>query len=128
MRFLIVDDDKISRIKLKKLLSSFGECDIAENGLAAIQLFREAWEDWNPYDMITLDIEMPGMNGEEVLIELRDMEFNKNMPADKKVKIIMVTSHSDSDSVANCITAGCNTFLIKPFDKKAIQTIIGDLF
>ncbi len=128
MKILIIDDDRISRIKLERFLKSFGVCDMVDNGMAGLDLFKKAWDDWYPYDLITLDIEMPDVSGEEILMELRDLESNKKVPADKKVKIVMVTSHSDPDSVSNCISAGCNNFIIKPFNKESIKKIIKELF
>ena len=128
MRILIIDDDNISRIKLRVILSLEGTCDMVDNGTDAIELFKKAWNDWNPYDLITLDIQMPDMSGEDVLFEIRDIESIKKVPDDKKVKIAMVTSSSSPDSVANCISAGCDSFIIKPFDKIKIRNILEELF
>ena len=60
MKILIVDDDLVSRSKMEVLMSSFGECILAHDGLEAISEYRRAWEECAPFGLITLDIEMPG--------------------------------------------------------------------
>ena len=59
MKFLIVDDDSVSRQILIKLLSQYAECHEAKNGLEALSIYRKGWEDWAPFDLLTLDISMP---------------------------------------------------------------------
>ena len=62
MRILIVDDELVSREKLRKIMDSFGQCIVVENGEDALRVARSQ----NPPDMILLDIIMPGMGGYEV--------------------------------------------------------------
>ena len=52
MRFLIVEDDFISRRLMQKLLSPYGDCDIAVNGAEAVTAFRGALQEKEPYDLI----------------------------------------------------------------------------
>lgn len=63
MKILIVEDDFYSRKILKKFLTAYGEVDIAINGEEAVAAFKLAWEENQPYDLITLDIMMPIMDG-----------------------------------------------------------------
>ena len=67
---------------------------------------------------MTLDISMPGMDGIEVLLQIRKRE--KKIPKEKRIKILMVTAHSDKDSVTICITAGCDDYIVKPFTRKVV--------
>ncbi len=67
MKTLIVDDERVSRAKMKKILESFGECEAVDSGKAAIDYFKRARENRAPFDQITLDIAMPDMDGTEVL-------------------------------------------------------------
>ncbi|CAN2040488.1 putative Chemotaxis protein CheY [Candidatus Magnetomoraceae bacterium gMMP-15] len=120
MRILVVDDEFVSKIKMHKIMESLGECKAVESGKGAIAAFKNAWENWQPFNLISLDISMPDMTGIEVLSKIKSMEKEKQVPDDLKVKIMMVTSHSDKGNITACIAAGCDAFVVKPFDKKVI--------
>jgi len=120
MRILIVDDELVSRMKMRKILESIGTCETGRNGMQAIAAFRVALESRQPFDLITLDIEMPEMDGTEVLCKIKDIENQGTDPKGEPVKILMVTSQSDKRNVLTCIQAGCDNYIIKPFDKKKV--------
>lgn len=120
IKTLVVDDELVSRNKMRKILESFGECEAVGSGKTAIAAFREAWENWSPFDLIALDISMPGMDGIDVLLEIKSMEKEKNMSEAKRVKIMMVTSHSDKENLNTCFSAGCDDYVVKPFDREMI--------
>lgn len=124
IKVLVVDDELVSRNKMRKIMESFGECEAVESGDAAVIAFKKAWENWAPFNLITLDIAMPEMDGTEVLYEIRKIEKGKNVPRGKRVKIIMVTSHSDKDSIVTCVQAGCDDYIVKPFGR---EMVIGKL-
>jgi len=65
VRFLIVDDDPICRELLRSIFSHYGDCDAAFDGSEAVDAVRLAIEDAHPYDLICLDIMMPGVDGHE---------------------------------------------------------------
>ncbi len=120
MKILVVDDELVSRKKMQKIMESFGECEAVEKGEAAVAAFTEAWEIGIPFDMISLDIVMPDMNGIDVLQKIRAIEKEKDLPKQKQVKIMMVTSHSDKDNVIASMNAGCNNYIVKPFDNERV--------
>jgi two-component system chemotaxis response regulator CheY len=108
-------------------MEGFGECETVECGLDAIAAFGKAWEIGIPFDMISLDILMPDMSGIEVLKKIRSMEKGKEVPKSKQVKIMMVTSLSDKDNVATSMISGCNSYIVKPFDRERILHKLEDL-
>ncbi|HOO46537.1 MAG TPA: HDOD domain-containing protein [Deltaproteobacteria bacterium] len=120
MKILVVDDELVSRKKMKMIMDGLGECEAVECGKDAIAAYHEAWEKWAPFDLITLDIFMPEMDGTEVLGAIRSIESEKHIPADKRVKIFMVTSQSDKETIINCVRAGCDDFITKPFDRETV--------
>ncbi|MBI5582882.1 MAG: response regulator, partial [Deltaproteobacteria bacterium] len=63
MRGLIVEDEFITRMIMKKILEQYGEIDIAVNGREGVAAFQMAWSEDRPYDLICLDVMMPLMNG-----------------------------------------------------------------
>ena len=116
MKILIVDDEYVSRSKMQKTMDTLGECEAVESGSAAIAAFKKAWESWVPFDLMTLAISMPEMDGTDVLLKIRERE--RNIPREKRVEILMVSSHSDKDNVASCITLGCDDYIVKPFNRE----------
>jgi len=120
MKILVVDDEMVSREKMKMIMGHFGQCEAVENGADAVEKFVGAWGGWSPYDLISLDVQMPEMDGVEVLNRIRGMEREKNVPESKRVKIMMVTARSDKDTIMNSIQAGCNDYVVKPFDKTIV--------
>ena len=74
MRILIIDDDFVSRSKLEALLTVYGDCDTAEDGNKGFEMFEKSHKDSSSYDLITMDIDMPGISGHEVLSKIREWE------------------------------------------------------
>jgi len=121
MRALIVEDDFTSRKLLQKILSPFGEPDLAVNGEEAIRFFRRGLDGNNRYDLICLDIMMPGIDGQQVLKTLREMERDHGIAPKHEVKIIMTTAlDSPKDVIEAYYKGGCSTYLTKPIDKKQL--------
>ena len=101
---LVVDDNKVNRILLARGLEAHGhKVETAENGRQALEKLRA-----DSFDLVLLDIEMPEMNGYQVLeICLGDSEL-RNIP------IIMTSSLDEIDSVVRCVELGAEDYLNKP--------------
>lgn len=127
MKIMVVDDEFVSRLKMQKILSDFGEITPIENGQDAINSFRKAMDEGDLFSLITLDIDMPGVDGLEALFEIREIEKEKEVVQDKQVKILMVTSHSGKDHVITAVQAGCNEYIVKPFNKEVVVKKLFDL-
>ena len=113
MHTLIVDDVFIIRKMLITMLAEYGPCDVAESGEEAIALFESALKTL-PYDLICLDILMPRTDGLKVLENVRRIEKVNNIPSSRSVKIIMVTTLCDPDSVKTSVELGCDEYIAKP--------------
>jgi two-component system, chemotaxis family, chemotaxis protein CheY len=111
MRILVVDDDFIALKKVMDMLGRYGECDAATNGKQAIMMYCKAFGDGQPYDLVTLDIEMPELTGLEALRMLSEKEQMKQIPRSKK---IMVTGSSNRTNVVEAMHHHCDAFLVKP--------------
>ena len=111
---LIVDDEKTNRLVLKSLLSKLGYQTIeAVNGEEAIVLFNQE----NP-DIIFMDVMMPVLDGYEATRQIKAASANRFVP------VIFLTAMSDEEALAQCIEAGGDDFLIKPYDKIILQSKI----
>ena len=116
MKILVVDDEMVSRSKLKLIMDNFGECEAADNGTQALAMFQKAQQQGKPFGLIMLDIDMPQMDGVAVLAEIIEAEIKLDVSKAHKAKILMVTSYTDKDRVISCIESGCDDYIAKPFD------------
>lgn len=127
MKTLIVEDDFTSRLLMQKILSPYGEIHIAVDGDEAVEAFRSAIAQGQPYDLVCLDILMPRMDGQAVLKEIREMEERNGILGLDGVKIIMTTALKDSKNIMKAFNSQCEAYLTKPIDKrtllKEIQTL-----
>ena len=119
MKILVVDDDLVSRKKMMKILTDFGQCEDIKNGKAAIGAVKTALENWKLYNLITLDISLPDISGIKVLSIIRKLEEERGLEPKEKSKILIVTSHSDSETVKACI-GKCDGYMIKPINKNVM--------
>ena len=101
---LVVDDNKVNRILLARGLEGDGhKVETAENGRQGLEKLRA-----NSFDLVLLDIEMPEMNGYQVLETcLQDAEL-------RDIPIIMTSSLDELDSVVKCVELGAEDYLNKP--------------
>ena len=127
MRILIVEDDFVSRRFLTALLSPYGECDVAVNGVEAITAFRAARSEGSPYDLVCLDIMMAGMDGHEVLRTMRAEEEAVGPRAMKEAKIVMTTALSAKEHVMGAFKGQCDGYVVKPIDKGKLLGLLREL-
>jgi two-component system chemotaxis response regulator CheY len=121
MKILVVEDDFTSRILLQRYLSAYGDCHIAINGKEAVEAFKDALIENQPYDLICMDILMPEMTGQEALKIIRDIEKSRGVLSTEGVKIIMVTAVEDVKNIFTAFNELCDTYLVKPIDKKRLD-------
>lgn len=116
-RVLLVEDGIDNQRLITLLLQKAGaEVTVAENGKVAHDLALEAQAESNPFDVILMDMQMPVMDGYEATRKLRATGY--------RGPIIAATAHAMSTDHAECLKAGCNSYLTKPIDReKLIQTV-----
>ncbi len=117
MRTLIVDDDFSSRRLLQKFLAPFGEFEVAVNGEEAVKAFALAWEDEHPFDLVLMDVMMPGLDGNTAVQKIREVEGRMKVGEDRKVKIIMTTALAQQKNVMEALESGASWYLVKPVSK-----------
>ena len=111
---LVVEDNKLNQMLLGKYLKDEGhQVSFAENGRMALELILQS-----RFDMILLDIEMPEMNGYEVLAQVISNPLLQDIP-------VIVTSAVDQlDSVVRCIEMGAEDYLTKPIERTLLKARI----
>ncbi len=105
-KLLVVDDNEMNRDMLSRRLSRLGHTIVtAEDGQQALDLI-----DQQEFDVILLDIMMPGLSGLDVLKILRQSYSTVELP------VIMVTAKGESEDVVTSLKLGANDYVIKPLD------------
>jgi two-component system, chemotaxis family, chemotaxis protein CheY len=116
MRSLIVEDDLASNLVLTKLLGMHGETVSAMDGEAGLDAFRKGLEEGRPFDLVTLDIMMPKLDGQAVLKGLRAFEDERKVDPAKAVKVIMTTALADKENIIEALPR-CDAYLQKPISR-----------
>ena len=112
MKFLVVDDFATMRRIVKNLLKEIGiqHMDEAEDGQMALRMLKGA-----KYDFVVSDINMPNMNGFELLRQIRADGELKALP------VLMVTAEAKKEDIITAAQAGASGYVVKPFTKATLE-------
>lgn len=127
MRILIAEDDRISRTFMKEFMKEYGQCDVAVDGMEALDLFMDAVKKEDPYRLICLDIMMPKVDGLKVLRVIRAMEKQHDVPQEKRARILMTTALADLDYVDQAFNLGADGYAAKPINTDKITEVIRNM-
>lgn len=112
---LVVDDNRVNRLLLGRALEQLGHTvTFAENGREALATLAK-----RPVDLVLLDIEMPEMDGYQVLAALAADPRLRDVP------VVMMSSVEEVDSVARCIEMGAEDYLFKPVNPVLLRARVG---
>ena len=112
LRFLIVDDFSTMRRIIRGLLKEIGytDADEAEDGVAALQKLRNS-----RFDMVVSDINMPNMNGFDLLKAIKADEALRHLP------VLMVTAEARKEDIVLAAQTGAAGYIVKPFTKATLE-------
>ena len=111
---ILAEDVEINREIFLALLESTNiSVDCAENGLIAVEKFKEYPE---KYDLIFMDVQMPEMDGFQATKAIRALDI----PRAKTIPIIAITAHAFKEDIDHCLESGMNDHLAKPIDEKSV--------
>jgi DNA-binding response OmpR family regulator len=111
-RVLVVDDEKNIRLTIAQSLEKLGlEVDDAVNGEEALQKNRQ-----QAYQLMLLDLKLPGMDGMEVLRQVRESH--------KKLKVLIITAHGTIENAVEAMKLGAVDFIQKPFTPDEIRGFV----
>jgi signal transduction histidine kinase/DNA-binding response OmpR family regulator len=118
LKVLLAEDNRTNQLVVTKMLKDAPlEISIAQNGLEAVEMFREE----RP-DIVLMDMMMPEMDGIEATAEMRKIELESG--AVSKCPIVALTANALQSHEEKCLMAGMNDFLSKPINKKALSYTI----
>jgi len=111
-RFLIVDDFSTMRRIVRNLLKEIGfnNAEEAEDGQVALNMLKAA-----KFDFVVSDINMPNMNGFELLKHIRSDDALKGIP------VLMVTAEAKKEDIVAAAQGGASGYIVKPFTKATLE-------
>ena len=122
MKVLIVEDDAVSRKMIEMIMKPLTkEYSLAKDGEIALDFFNESVESKNNYDLVLLDIMLPKMDGQTLLLKFRQKEKEYNLLGNKGSKIIMVSALGDAGNVMEAFKNQCDGYLTKPYNKNSLM-------
>ena len=112
LKFLIVDDFSTMRRIVRNLLKEIGyaNADEAEDGAAALAKLKGG-----AFDFVVSDINMPNMNGFELLSQIKADASIKHLP------VLMVTAEAKKEDIVTAAQAGAAGYIVKPFTKATLE-------
>jgi two-component system chemotaxis response regulator CheY len=112
LKFLIVDDFSTMRRIVRGLLKEMGcnNADEAEDGAVALNMLRAS-----KYDFVVSDINMPNMNGFDLLKAIKADESLRNIP------VLMVTAEARKEDIVLAAQSGASGYIVKPFTKATLE-------
>ena len=112
---LVVDDNSMNRIMLSRYITKLGyQATLAEDGRQALDKLQG-----EPFDLVLLDVQMPEMDGYQVL------EHLKADPRLRDIPVIMISAVEELESVVRCIELGAQDYLPKPFNPVLLRARLG---
>jgi two-component system chemotaxis response regulator CheY len=121
LRILLADVSMTSRLAIERILSDYGTCDAAEDGMDTVKAFTLAWELGRNYDLICIDLMLPRVGGIDAIKMMRKIEREMGVLKADSVKIIVITAVVNPAYIFEaCYRGGANSYLYKPVDRKKI--------
>ncbi len=117
LKVLLVDDNEINQDVLKSIIEEVGMLGtVTSSGRQAIEKVKT-----EEFDIVLMDIMMPGMDGYEATAEIRKMKSSKELP------VIAVTASASSDERRRCIDSNIDDYITKPINREALIRSIANL-
>ena len=119
LRFLIVDDFSTMRRIVRNLLKEIGcaDADAAEDGVVAMNKLRNS-----RFDFVVSDINMPNMNGFQLLGQIKSDDKLKHIP------VLMVTAEAKKENIVAAAQAGGSGYVVKPFTAATLEEKLNKIF
>lgn len=126
MKILVVEDSNTSRMYLLEILKDVTDEDTeigcAASGEEALEKFEEGRLSGNSYNLIFMDIILPGIDGLHTLEKIRDIEHKNEIPEDQKTKAIITTALDDVTKASRAFFKGeAISYITKPITTDKIQ-------
>jgi len=118
LSILVAEDNEINALLARALLTRLGHRPtVAGNGEAAVESWQAARAAGQPYDLVLMDVQMPGMDGLEAARRIRATEA---AAGERPVRMLALTANAQSEDREACLAAGMDGLLVKPLDRERL--------
>jgi len=122
LSILVAEDNDINALLARALLAKLGHRPtIASSGEAAVESWQAAQAAGAPYDLLLMDVHMPGTDGFEATARIRAAEAERGCP---RTRIIALTANASVEDREACLAAGMDGFVTKPFDREKLAEVL----
>jgi signal transduction histidine kinase/CheY-like chemotaxis protein len=119
---LVAEDNEINALLIRALLSKLGHRpEGVTGGVAAVDTWAKACERNDPYDLVLMDIHMPGLDGLAAARRIRSLEIENGAV---RTPIVALTANAFPEDRQAALAAGMDEFLVKPLDRAALERIL----
>lgn len=125
MRCLVIDDEPIARLQLRLLLEGRGPVEEAPDAIAGLQRIRDAIADNDPFDLVCIDLSMPGPSGIDAIKMVQ--EVDKKLRHGKHTNVVVVTASDDQKDMRAALHQHVDGYLLKPVTPGQIVETIDPL-
>jgi len=128
LRALIVEDAPVNREFLILALKPYADCTPAGSGEEGLAAYTRALRDGQPYDVVFLDIMLPGIDGLKTLELMRAEEDREELPESRRARVIVTTVLDDDRAASRAFISGrAVSYMTKPFRLRQIRDELGKL-
>ena len=125
LSILVAEDNEISALLARALLTRLGHRPtIAGDGFAAVESWLGARAAGAPYDLVLMDVQMPGMDGLEAARRIRAAEAEADAP---RTRMLALTANAQMEDREACLAAGMDGHLVKPLDRERLREALATI-
>jgi PAS domain S-box-containing protein len=122
---LVAEDNEINALLTRTLLAKLGHRPtVTTSGVATLEAWRSAHSAGVPYDLVLMDLHMPGLDGIEATRHIRAAEGEHGT---HRTPIVALTADAFAEEREACLMAGMDGFLVKPLDRERLNTMLAEL-
>ena len=125
---LVAEDNEINALLVRALLTRLGhDVVITQDGGAAVEAWQFAQAAGTPYDLVLMDLQMPGTDGIAAAKRIRGHETEQASGQGGRVPILALTANTAAEDRNACLDAGMDGFLVKPLDRDKLNAALNDI-
>jgi CheY-like chemotaxis protein len=121
IKVLVAEDNEINALLTRSILTKLGHWPtVAASGTAALETWTAALRAGDPFDLVLMDLHMPGIDGLEATRQMRAAEAGTN----HRTPIFALTANAFADDREACLAAGMDGFIVKPLDREQLAGVL----